>query len=146
MGAVTPVVGHKPGGVPGCRCWPCLALRPAPTTLEEQLARLHIPTRARVLRFLAHRGSMKEFAKAEGFAYASAFQFFWTQVGRGGPLGAAMQRARDIQAGTGMREEDLIPCTRCSLRGHVAGDPERCIGLRGTGLGQSPFMTGEGGL
>lgn len=26
-----------------------------------------------------------------------------------------------------MRPEDLVPCTVCHLRGHVAGDPEKCL-------------------
>lgn len=26
-----------------------------------------------------------------------------------------------------MRIADVIPCTRCHLRGHIAGDPDRCI-------------------
>jgi hypothetical protein len=31
---------------------------------------------------------------------------------------------------------DLRPCTRCGLRGHVAGDPDRCLYYRGSfGLG-----------
>jgi hypothetical protein len=32
---------------------------------------------------------------------------------------------------------DFVPCARCGLRGHVAGDADRCIGLRSTGLGQA---------
>lgn len=32
---------------------------------------------------------------------------------------------------------DETPCARCGLRGHVAGDADRCIGLRSTGLGQA---------
>lgn len=35
-----------------------------------------------------------------------------------------------------MTRADLVPCTRCGLRGHVAGDPDRCLYYRGNfGLG-----------
>jgi hypothetical protein len=43
-----------------------------------------------------------------------------------------------------LSKADLTPCTRCGLRGHVAGEPGRCLGLTGVGIGQSPWMTGEG--
>jgi hypothetical protein len=39
---------------------------------------------------------------------------------------------------------DLVPCGRCGLRGHEPGEPGRCLGLDGVGIGQSPWMTGEG--
>lgn len=36
----------------------------------------------------------------------------------------------------GIKAIDRVPCTRCHLRGHVAGDPERCLYYRGSfGLG-----------
>jgi hypothetical protein len=40
------------------------------------------------------------------------------------------------------RPEDLVPCTRCHLRGHKAGDPDRCLPERVpiAGLGQSTWM------
>jgi hypothetical protein len=31
---------------------------------------------------------------------------------------------------------DLIPCTRCRLRGHTAGDPDKCYQPVSFGLGQ----------
>lgn len=35
-----------------------------------------------------------------------------------------------------MRAIDVIPCARCGLRGHVAGDPDRCLfGSATRGLG-----------
>jgi hypothetical protein len=43
-----------------------------------------------------------------------------------------------------LSKADLTPCTRCGLRGHAAGEPGRCLGLTGVGIGQSPWMTGEG--
>jgi hypothetical protein len=49
--------------------------------------------------------------------------------------------SRSIRA---LKDADLIPCKRCGLRGHVAGEPGRCLERDGLGLGQSPWMTGEG--
>jgi hypothetical protein len=35
-----------------------------------------------------------------------------------------------------LKRADLVPCTRCGLRGHKAGDPDRCLQYRGSlGLG-----------
>jgi hypothetical protein len=48
------------------------------------------------------------------------------------------------KAGRALKPEDFVPCTRCGLRGHVAGDPERCLAERSLGLGQSPWMGGQG--
>lgn len=44
-----------------------------------------------------------------------------------------------------LRRADLTPCTRCGLRGHVAGDPDRCLYYRGSlGLGgQAAVAIGE---
>lgn len=40
---------------------------------------------------------------------------------------------------------DVTPCTRCALRGHVAGDPDRCLYYRGSfGLGGQAAQT-QGG-
>lgn len=39
-----------------------------------------------------------------------------------------------------LADADLIPCARCGLRGHVAGDPDRCLFYRGSlGLGGSAY-------
>jgi hypothetical protein len=44
-----------------------------------------------------------------------------------------------------LRRADRIPCTRCALRGHVAGDPDRCLYYRGGyGLGGQAAQT-QGG-
>lgn len=42
------------------------------------------------------------------------------------------------------RPEDLAPCTKCGLRGHVAGDPDRCLPdkVEIRGLGGAQWMTG----
>lgn len=49
----------------------------------------------------------------------------------GGKLGAAVGgklRGRTKNSfGRKLRPEEEIPCSICSLRGHVAGDPDRCI-------------------
>lgn len=40
------------------------------------------------------------------------------------------RRSEDPAASKSLRSlrlVDLIPCTYCGLRGHVAGDPDRCI-------------------
>jgi hypothetical protein len=43
-----------------------------------------------------------------------------------------------------LRRADRIPCTRCGLRGHVAGDPDRCLYYRGSlGLGGQAAQAGE---
>jgi hypothetical protein len=48
--------------------------------------------------------------------------------GAGGP-------GRPVNA-ENMTRADLVPCTRCGLRGHVAGDPDRCLRYTGSlGLG-----------
>jgi hypothetical protein len=48
-----------------------------------------------------------------------------------------------------LTDADLTPCTRCHLRGHVAGDPDRCLYYRGSyGLGGHAAvaaMAGYGG-
>lgn len=44
-----------------------------------------------------------------------------------------------------LRPEDFVPCTRCHLRGHVAGDPDRCLVLHVSGLGSSPWMAAGAG-
>jgi hypothetical protein len=39
---------------------------------------------------------------------------------------------------------DVTPCARCGLRGHVAGDPDRCLYYRGSfGLGGQAAQAGE---
>lgn len=45
---------------------------------------------------------------------------------------------------TRMRRIDVTPCARCGLRGHVAGDAERCVPdkVEVTGLGGAAWMTG----
>lgn len=41
-----------------------------------------------------------------------------------------------------LRAADLVPCTRCGLRGHTAGDPDRCLYYHGSlGLGGQAATT-----
>jgi hypothetical protein len=43
-----------------------------------------------------------------------------------------------------LKDEDLVPCSRCGLRGHVAGDPVRCLYYRGSfGLGGQASIGAE---
>jgi hypothetical protein len=43
---------------------------------------------------------------------------------------AGLPRTRELDG------VDVTPCARCGLRGHVAGDPDRCLFYRGSfGLG-----------
>lgn len=36
---------------------------------------------------------------------------------------------------------DLVPCARCGLRGHVAGDPDRCLRASGAaGIGSQAWL------
>lgn len=43
---------------------------------------------------------------------------------------------------TPLREVDVTPCTRCGLRGHLAGDPDRCLFYRGSlGMGGQSSQT-----
>ena len=42
-----------------------------------------------------------------------------------------------------MRPIDLVPCKACSLRGHVAGDPDRCLQPVKLGLGGWQFRGEE---
>jgi len=45
-----------------------------------------------------------------------------------------------------MTRADLVPCTRCGLRGHTAGDPDRCLWYRGSlGLGGQARMAADQG-
>jgi len=41
-----------------------------------------------------------------------------------------------------MTRADLVPCTACGLRGHVAGDPVRCLHGGSLRIGESPWMNG----
>ena len=43
----------------------------------------------------------------------------------------------------GLRPIDLVPCKACSLRGHVAGDPDRCLQPVKLGLGGWQFRGEE---
>jgi hypothetical protein len=45
-------------------------------------------------------------------------------------------RKKDIEA-IHLGPLDVVPCTRCGLRGHVAGDPDRCYQRISLGLGGS---------
>ncbi len=78
-----------------------------------------------------------------GLGMGSSAQFLasWTCKATG-PLGRALVRLKELF--DGLDEVDIVPCERCGLRGHLAGDADRCIGLHSAGLGQSPWMTGEG--
>jgi hypothetical protein len=41
---------------------------------------------------------------------------------------------------------DVTPCTRCKLRGHVAGDPDRCLYYHGSlGMGGQSDQAGRAG-
>lgn len=42
-------------------------------------------------------------------------------------IGRATRPVRDDDDDIHLSEADHIHCTRCHIRGHVAGDPERCI-------------------
>jgi hypothetical protein len=105
------------------------------TRLDEQLAEIRVATAARLRRFLAHRGTTTAFARAEGIGVAAVWQLLNYYEARGGPLGAAIERARGSKGC--LTEADMIPCTLCGLRGHVAGDPDRCYQQISLGLGGS---------
>lgn len=140
MGAVN---GHKAGESRGCVCGLCKDLEPI-TPLEAQIEALpKKSTRDRLRRFLAYRGTLTAFAASEGVKIQTAHQFVMRMSRRGGPLFAAIDHAR-VMRHSGLKDVDLVPCTACSLRGHVAGEPGRCSGLTGTGIGQSAWMA-EGG-
>lgn len=98
---------------------------PVTPALELELASLRPGTAARVRRLLEHRGTVAEFAEAEGIFHSHVYGLINRISRRGGPLAAALDRVR--VRGKYLTDEDLTPCTRCGLRGHVAGDPDRCL-------------------
>ena len=104
-------------------------------SIESQLADLREGTAARLRRYLDHRGSMSDFARAEGITVSSAHALLGKYASRSGPLGDAIERVGASRGG--LSKADLIPCTRCGLRGHVAGDPDRCYQQISLGLGGS---------
>lgn len=103
------------------------------TRLDEQLDRLRVATAARLRRFLVHRGTVTAWARAEGINPQNAKSLLDRYEARGGPLGDTIARIRSAKGC--LTEVDMIPCTLCGLRGHVAGDPDRCYQQISLGLG-----------
>jgi hypothetical protein len=52
----------------------------------------------------------------------------------------------DCTSTNSLKPADLIPCTRCGLRGHVAGDPDRCLYYHGSlGMGGQSWSAQQQG-
>lgn len=132
------------------RARPALAVPPrAPEPppiddVERELASLRPETAAAVRQLLAHRGKLAKLVEATGRPTT-----FWYGLSGRMVTGErwAIVRALDMRH-DGVGSLDVIPCTKCGLRGHVAGDPDRCLVSRDprAGMGQSPWMGGDGGL
>jgi hypothetical protein len=105
-----------------------------PALLDDQLAALRPKTAARVRRYLASRGSLTAFCAAEGVSKQGFHSSLRYMIDRGGPLAEAIDARKEGRGG--LAPIDLVPCTLCGLRGHLAGDPDRCLYYRGSfGLG-----------
>jgi hypothetical protein len=114
---------------------PAVAGQEPALTIEQQLGGLREATAARIRRYLSSRGTSRDFARAEGVHEMTWYHQLHRVHRRGGPLAAAITERKE---GHGcLTSADVVACTRCGLRGHVAGDPDRCYQQISLGLGGS---------
>jgi hypothetical protein len=114
---------------------------PAADPIEVELAAMRPDTASAVRQLMAHKGKVSALAQSTG----RHVQFWYQLMSRIGtnPKFPRVAEALELRR-EGLTQADVTPCIACGLRGHEAGDLERCPVRdgRSLGIGQSPFMGG----